>query len=394
MNLLPELLAERDELAAWRHELHAHPQTAFEEEFAAAFVAERLKAWGWHVETGWAKTGVIGLLDGQEPVGGQRRIVGLRADMDALDLDEQNDLPYKSKFPGKMHACGHDGHTTMLLAAARHLARTKNFAGTVCAIFQPAEENEGGAEVLMQEGLFEQHPLEAVYGMHNWPGLPVGRIAAMNGPVMAAFDLLEFTLTGRGSHAAMPHLSRDPIAAAGQLITTLQTVVSRSNNPLDAMVVSLTQIHGGHTWNVIPETVTIGGTVRAFSSELQDLAERRIREIAAGVASAMGVEISVRYERRYPATINTSDETGLAARAATAVVGPGGVHRDLPPSMGAEDFAFMLRHRPGCYVWLGAGAAQPGKTLHSPYYDFNDEILPIGASYWVRLAETALPVHG
>ncbi len=390
MKLVPELVADHEELTAWRRELHAHPQTAFEETFASAFVAERLEHWGWRVETGWATTGVVGVLEGRRPAHGPVKNLGLRADIDALDIDERNDVPYRSQFPGKMHACGHDGHTTMLLAAARHLARTRAFDGTVTVIFQPAEENEGGAEVMVREGLFEQHPIDEIYGLHNWPGLPVGRMAALEGPVMASFDRLEITLTGRGGHAAMPHLAHDPIVAASQLVTALQTVVSRSNNPVDALVLSIAQIDAGHTWNVLPESARLRGTVRAFRSEVQDLAEHRIRTLAAGVAQAFEMQAEVTYQRSYPATINTREPTHTARRAAAAVVGDSAVLADPAPSLGAEDFAFMLRQRPGCYIWLGAGGRLPEQALHSPRYDFNDAILPIGASYWVRLVETVL----
>ncbi len=375
------------DLAAWRHEIHAHPETAFEEKRTSDFVAARLKEFGIEVHRGLAGTGVVGTLKGSKP---GSRAIALRADMDALHIHEKNGVPYASKNEGKMHACGHDGHTTMLLGAARYLAETRNFAGTVHFVFQPAEENEGGGRVMVKEGLFEKFPVEAVYGMHNWPGMPVGKFAMRPGPMMASFDIFEITVKGKGTHAALPHLGVDPVVAAAQIATGLQTITSRNTHPLESAVVSITQIHGGDTWNVIPDEVVLRGTTRSFKAEVQDAIEASIRRIAAGIAAAMGASVDMRYERRYPPTVNSPRETEIAAAIAAEVVGEGNVDRELQPTMGSEDFAFMLQAKPGCYVFIGNGTGDKAVGLHNPHYDFNDEILPIGASYWVRLVERVL----
>jgi amidohydrolase len=375
------------DLAAWRHEIHAHPETAFEEKRTADFVASRLREFGIEVHRGLAGTGVVGTLKGSKS---GARAIALRADMDALHIHERNGVDYASQNPGKMHACGHDGHTTMLLGAARYLAETRNFAGTVHFIFQPAEENEGGGRVMVQQGLFEKFPVEAVYGMHNWPGMPAGKFALRAGPMMASFDIFEITVKGKGTHAALPHLGIDPIVAAAQIATGLQTITSRSLHPLDSAVVSVTQIHGGDTWNVIPDEVVLRGTTRSFKPELQDAIEAGIRRIAEGVATAMGATVDLRYERRYPPTVNSPAETETAAATAAEVVGETNVDRELMPTMGSEDFAFMLEAKPGAYVFIGNGSGGNGAGLHNPHYDFNDEILPIGASYWAKLVERVL----
>jgi amidohydrolase len=375
------------DLATWRHEIHAHPETAFEEERTADFVAARLREFGIEVHRGLAGTGVVGTLKGSRP---GNRAIALRADMDALHIHERNGHAYVSKNPGKMHACGHDGHTTMLLGAARYLAETRNFAGTVHFVFQPAEENEGGGRVMVAEGLFEKFPVEAVYGMHNWPGMPVGTFAMRAGPMMASFDIFEITVRGKGTHAALPHLGHDPMVAAAQIVTGLQTLISRNTHPLESAVVSVTQVHGGDTWNVIPDEAVLRGTVRTFKTELQDAIEAGIRRVAAGIASALGTSAEVRYERRYPPTVNSEKETEIAAAIAADVVGDAHVNRSLLPTMGSEDFAFMLQAKPGCYVFIGNGTGEKAVGLHNPHYDFNDEILPIGASYWARLVERTL----
>jgi amidohydrolase len=396
MNIIPPLRALHADMTSWRRELHAHPQTAFEETFASDFIASKLQAWGIELHRGFAKTGVVGLIEGRLPkmadVAGKPRLssIGLRTDIDALDVQEQNDVPHRSTFPGKMHACGHDGHTTMLLGAAKYLAETRNFSGRVCVIFQPAEENEGGGRVMVEEGLFDQFPCDAVFGMHNWPGMPLGQFGMCNGPIMAAFDVFDVRVRGQGTHAAMPHLGIDPIVAAAQIVSSLQTIASRNTNPLDQVVVSITQIHGGDTWNVIPSEVMLRGTVRTFRAATQDMAETNLKRIVAGVASALGCTSEVRYERRYPATVNTAQETEWAGAAATEVAGAANVAMNVDPCMGSEDFAFMLQERPGCYIWAGNGSADNGRVLHNPRYDFNDDLLPIGASYWVRLAERLL----
>jgi len=375
------------DMTAWRHRIHAHPETAFEERATADFVAKTLASFGIEVHRGLAGTGVVGTLTGE---GGPGPAIGLRADMDALHVEEKNSFAHRSQNPGRMHACGHDGHTAMLLGAARYLAETRNFAGTVHLIFQPAEENEGGARVMIEEGLFDRFPVEAVFGMHNWPGQPVGTIAVRPGPMMAAFDIFELVIAGRGAHAAMPHKGIDPVMAAAQVVSALQTIASRGTDPVDAVVVSVTQIHGGDTWNVIPDEVVLRGTARAFRPEVQESVEPAIRRIAEGVCQAMGARVGLRYERRYPPTVNSAAEAERAARAAAAVVGAEAVLREPTPSMGSEDFAFMLQRKPGAYVWIGNGPAPGGCGLHNPHYDFNDEILPIGASYWARLVESVL----
>ena len=392
MAVNPEIEQIRDAMQGWRRDIHAHPETAFEELRTAALVAEKLTAFGLdEVHTGIATTGVVGVLRaGPSSTGNQARSIGLRADMDALDVSEKNDFEHRSQFEGKMHACGHDGHTTMLLGAAQHLAATRRFEGTVYFIFQPAEENEGGGEAMVKAGLFERFPAEGVYGMHNWPGLEVGKMAVRAGPILAAFDLFEITVTGKGAHAAMPHLGIDPVVAASHVVTALQTIPSRTVDPLQSSVVTVTQFHGGDTWNVIPETVVLRGTGRSFAAEVRDQLEDRVTETAERIAAAFGASAEVRYMRRYPATVNSEAETETAATVASQVVGPDNLDRDPSPAMGSEDFAYMLQEKPGCYILLGNGPSEGGCTLHNPHYDFNDDALAIGASYWARLAEHCL----
>ncbi len=386
MPIINRIAGYHDEMTAWRRDIHAHPETAFEEHRTADVVAKTLESFGIAVSRGLAGTGVVGTIK----AGTSKRAIGLRADMDALHIHEKNGFAHRSQNDGRMHACGHDGHTTMLLGAAKYLAETRNFDGTVHVIFQPAEENEGGGRVMVEQGLFEKFPVEAVYGMHNWPGMPVGQFGVMPGPMMASFDIFELTVTGVGTHAAMPQRGIDPVVVAAEIIGALQTIASRSISPLDAAVVSVTQIHAGDTWNVIPEEVVLRGTTRTFKAEIQDQVEAGIRRRAEGIAAAHGCTVAMRYERRYPATVNTAAETELAADALAEVVGATNVLRDLAPTMGSEDFAFMLQAKPGCYVWIGNGPGDGGCMLHNPAYDFNDEILPIGASYWARLVERNL----
>ncbi|MAM69310.1 MAG: peptidase M20 [Rhodospirillaceae bacterium] len=376
-----------DEMTVWRRHIHQHPETAFEEHQTSDYVALRLHEFGIDVHRGLAGTGVVGTLKGNK---GDGPAIGLRADMDALDIEEANDVDYKSENPGKMHACGHDGHTTMLLGAAKYLAETKNFAGTVHFIFQPAEENEAGGRVMIEEGLFEKFPVESVYGMHNMPGIPVGEFAIRPGPIMASSDIFEITLTGIGTHAALPNLGRDAIVAGSHLISALQTLASRTVSPFDAAVISVTQMHSGDTWNVIPEQAVIRGTTRAFKEELQDHMEAEIRRLAEHTAAAFDVKADVHYERRYPPTINNADETDVTVQVARKIAGDRGVSLDKDPMMGAEDFAFMLNEKPGAYMWIGNGPREGGCMLHNPNYDFNDEVLPLGASYWAELVETRL----
>jgi amidohydrolase len=376
------------QMTAWRRHLHANPETAFEEVGTARFVAERLRAFGVdEVHEGIARTGVVGVLR----AGSGARAIGLRADLDALDMQEGTGVAWASRTPGKHHACGHDGHTAMLLGAARHLAATRAFDGTVVLIFQPAEENEGGGRVMVEEGLFERFPVEAVFGMHNIPGMQAGTFAIRPGPMMASYDIFEITITGRGAHGAMPHHGIDPITTGAELVQKLQTIVSRNVDPLEPAVVSVTKFHSGTAWNIIPNDAVIGGTVRAFSESVQAQVEQRIRELCAGTAASHGATITVRYERRYPPTVNGTAEAELCATVAASLVGPERVARDRKPAMGSEDFAWMLRARPGAYMWIGNGTgSQGGCMVHNPGYDFNDAVLPIGAAYWVRLVETAL----
>jgi amidohydrolase len=387
MPIINRIAEYQNEMTAWRRHIHKHPETAFEEHQTSDYVALRLHEFGIDVHRGLAGTGVVGTLKGGK---GDGPAIGLRADMDALDIEEKNDIDYKSEYPGKMHACGHDGHSTMLLGAAKYLSETKNFAGTVHFIFQPAEENEGGGRVMIEEGLFEKFPVESVYGMHNMPGIPVGEFAIRPGPIMASFDIFEITLTGTGAHAALPQLGRDAVVAASQLVTALQTIASRTVSPFDAAVVSVTQIHTGDTWNVIPEEAVIRGTTRAFKEEIQTHMETEIRRIADGIAATFGVTAQVHYERRYPPTINDAAETDLTAGIAREIAGNDMVSLDKDPMMGAEDFAFMLNEKPGAYMWIGNGPRDGGCMLHNPHYDFNDEVLPLGASYWAKLVETRL----
>lgn len=372
------------DMTAWRRDIHAHPETAFEERRTAEVVATKLAEFGVEVHRGLAGTGVVGTLRGDRTGG---RAIALRADLDALHIHEKTGFAHASKNEGRMHACGHDGHTTMLLGAARYLAETRNFAGTVHFVFQPAEENEGGARRMIEEGLFEKFPAEEVYGMHNWPGLPPGKFAVRPGPMMASFDIFEVVVAGKGAHAAMPHEGTDPVVIAAQLVTAFQAIVSRNTHPLESAVISVTQIHGGDTWNVIPDEVVLRGTTRTFKAEIQDLVERRMREVAESLCAAHGARMRWRYERRYPATVNAGHETETAAAVLTEIVGEENVRRDILPSMGSEDFAFMLQEKPGSYVWIGNGG---NANLHNPGYDFNDEILTLGASYWARLVERVL----
>jgi len=374
------------EMAEWRHDIHAHPETAFEEHRTADVVATKLKSFGLEVHRGLAGTGVVGTLRR----GNSKRAIGLRADMDALHIHEANTFDHASKNKGKMHACGHDGHTTMLLGAAKYLAEAGKFDGTVHFIFQPAEENEGGGRVMVEQGLFQKFPVESVYGMHNMPGLPVGKFATLTGPMMAAFDIFEISITGRGTHAAMPQAGIDPLVVASEIVLALQSIVSRTVDPQESGVVSVTQVHGGDTWNVIPNEAVIRGTARWFKPEVHALIKSGIERIAKGIASAHGASVKLRYEERYPPTVNTATETQQATKIAAEIVGADGVVTNPTPVMGSEDFAFMLQAKPGSYVWIGNGPRDGGCLLHNPSYDFNDEILPIGASYWARLVEKTL----
>ncbi|WP_420407419.1 M20 aminoacylase family protein [Hoeflea sp.] len=386
MQLVDEVVVAKDDITEWRRTLHADPELLFDVHNTAAFVADKLKSFGCdEVVTGIGRTGVVGIIHGRP--GSNGPAIGLRADMDALPINEITGAPWASRTPGKMHACGHDGHTAMLLGAARHLARTRNFDGTVAVIFQPAEEGGGGGREMVNDGMMDRFGITKVFGMHNLPGLPVGQFAIRKGPIMAATDIFDITVTGRGGHAAMPHQTVDPIVASSQIVTSLQSIASRNANPLESVVVSVTKFLGGSAYNVIPETVELAGTVRTLSAEMRDLTEARINEIAAGIAAAHGCKAEVKYLRNYPVTFNHADETDFAADVAADVAGEQGIEREQPPTMGGEDFSFMLEARPGAFIFMGNGDTA---SLHHPAYDFNDEAIPVGVSYWVRLAEKAL----
>ena len=375
------------EATAWRRDIHAHPEIQFDVQRTAASVAEKLKAFGCdEVVTGIGKTGLGGVIRGKGQ--GAGKVIGLRADMDALPMDEQTNLPYRSTNPGKMHACGHDGHTAMLLGAARYLAETRNFGGTAVVIFQPAEEGGGGGREMVQDGLMDRFGIEEVYGMHNFPGLAVGEFAIRAGPVMAAADRIAIEIEGVGGHAARPHLAIDPILVGAQIVSQLQSIVARNVDPIDSAVVSITAFQGGNTDNVIPRTVRLRGTGRSFRPETRDLLENRVRAIVEGTAQAYGAKVTLTYRRDYPVTRNHERQTAFAASVAAEVAGADRVNVDAAPLMGAEDFSYMLEARPGAFIFVGNGDSA---GLHNPAYDFNDEAIPVGSSYWARLVETALP---
>ena len=380
------------ELTSVRRDIHAHPELSFQEDRTSALVADKLTAWGIEVHRGLAKTGIVGVIPGKKRTSG--RGIGLRADMDCLPMHEKNSFEHKSKNEGRMHACGHDGHTTMLLGAARYLAETRNFDGTAYLIFQPAEEGGGGGEVMVKEGLFERFPANEVYALHNWPGLPPGKMAVRAGPVMAATDEVQITVHGRGGHGAMPHLAVDPVLAAAHIITALQSIASRNVSPIEAVVVSICSMATSQVgvFNVIPDHVKLVGTVRSFQAETRDLAERRVREIVTKTAEALGASAEVTYARGYPATVNSAREAQFAAQVGKRLFGADNVITEHEPTMGGEDFSFLLQERPGAYVFLGQGGAQGGCLLHNPNYDFNDEVIPLGAGYLAALVEEALPL--
>ncbi|HLF09713.1 MAG TPA: M20 aminoacylase family protein [Gammaproteobacteria bacterium] len=388
MRTIPQIESYRDELTAWRRDLHAHPELAYEEQRTAGLVAERLGQFGLQVHQGLAKTGVVGTLSN-----GEGAAVGLRADMDALPLLETNEFAHRSRFAGKMHACGHDGHTVMLLAAARYLAAHRHFKGTIHFIFQPAEEAAGGAKVMLEDGLFERFPVDSVFGMHNWPGVAAGSFAMRAGPMMASLDRFDIRIVGKGAHGALPHQGIDPVLVSAHLVTALQSIVSRNVDPLRSAVVSVTKIHGGDAYNIIPERVELGGGIRCFEPDVRVVVKARLAEIATGVAGAYGARAEVQFGTAYPAVINTPAATNLAVRVAADIVGRECVTADFEPVLTSEDFAFMLEKRPGCYVLIGNGAGEGGCGIHNPGYDFNDQILTLGATYWVRLAEAFLSSH-
>jgi hippurate hydrolase len=386
--MIKEIKLLHDEMTEWRRDIHQHPELKFEENRTSDLVAAKLEEFGIEIHRGLAKTGVVGTIrNGDGPS------IGLRADMDALPLEEKNTFKHASSNPGKMHACGHDGHTAMLLGAAKHLAASKNFKGTVNLIFQPAEEGGGGGELMIKEGLFEMFPVDSVYGLHNWPGMPAGTFGVGSGPFMAAADMFDLTINGRGGHAALPDQCIDPIVVASQVVSALQTITSRNTHPVDSVVISVTQIHAGDAYNVIPDSVRMRGTVRTFQTETRDKIPSSMLRVAEGVSAAYGATCELNYMSGYPATINSVPETEISAKAVVDLLGEDKIIRNPTPCMGAEDFSYMLEARPGCYVWLGIGPGkgEAGCMLHSSRYDFNDDVLTTGASYWVKLVENELP---
>ena len=392
--LFEQLSALHPELTAFRRDLHAHPELGFEEVRTAARVADALRVCGVdEVHTGIAKTGVVGVIRGRGAAAGGGRAIGLRADMDALPMKEENDFSWRSSRGGLMHGCGHDGHTTMLVGAARALAATRQFSGTVVLIFQPGEEGFAGAKAMIDDGLFERFPVDSVYAMHNWPSLPPGTIGINPGPMMAAADRIEITINGRGGHGAHPYMTIDPVLVAAHIITAAQSLVSRNVHPLDSAVVSLCAMQAGDlgAFSVIPRQARLVGTVRTFKREVQDMLEERLGRLVEAVAVGFGATATLDYRRSYPATINTAREAQFAGDVAASLVGEAKVIRELPPSMGAEDFSFMLQTRPGAYLRLGQGG-EGGCFLHSPRFDFNDEVLPLGAALFASLAEQAMPL--
>ena len=400
MNLIEPILAQAAAITQLRRDIHAHPELCFEEVRTADLVAAKLTEWGIPIHRGLGTTGVVGIVHGRDG-GKSGRAIGLRADMDALPMTEFNTFAHASQHHGKMHACGHDGHTAMLLAAAQHFSKNRNFDGTVYLIFQPAEEGGGGAREMIKDGLFEQFPMEAVFGMHNWPGMDVGKLAVSSGPVMASSNEFHITIHGKGGHAALPHNGVDPVPIACQIVQGFQTILTRNKKPIDGGVLSVTMIHAGEATNVIPDSCEIQGTVRTFTFEVLDLIERRMKEIAEGVSAAFGASCDFRFQRNYPPTINTPYEADFCRRVMADIVGPDNA---LPqePTMGSEDFSYMLLEKPGAYCFIANGdGAHRGRyeggghdagpcTLHNPHYDFNDELIPLGGTYWVRLAEAWL----
>ena len=392
MKLIDSIVTQAAGIAAVRREIHAHPELCFQEVRTADLVAAKLTEWGIPIHRGLGTTGVVGIVKGRDG-GACGRAVGLRADMDALPMQEFNTFAHASKHAGKMHACGHDGHTAMLLAAAQHFAKHRDFDGTVYLIFQPAEEGGGGAREMIKEGLFEQFPMQAVFGMHNWPGAAVGTFAVSPGPVMASSNEFKITIRGKGSHAALPHNGIDPVPVACQMVQAFQTIISRNKKPVDAGVISVTMIHAGEATNVVPDSCELQGTVRTFTLEVLDLIENRMEEIARHTCAAFDAECEFEFVRNYPPTVNSAAEADFARQVMAGIVGEANVQVQ-EPTMGAEDFAYMLQAKPGAYCFIANGDGAHREmghgggpcTLHNPSYDFNDDLIPLGATYWVELA--------
>jgi amidohydrolase len=390
MKPIDSILADAAAIAALRRDIHAHPELCFQEQRTSDLIAKALTDWGIPVERGLGTTGVVGIVRN----GSSGRAVGLRADIDALPMTEHNKFEHASRHAGRMHACGHDGHTAMLLGAAKHLARQRDFDGTVYLVFQPAEEGGGGAREMIKDGLFERFPMEAMFGAHNWPGLPVGHFALRSGPAFASSNEFKITLRGKGSHGAMPHLGLDPVPAACQMVQAFQTILTRNKRPIDTGVISVTMIHAGEATNVVPDSCVLEGTVRTFTTEVLDLIERRMKTISEATCEAFELQCEFEFQRNYPPTINHEAETSFVRQVLAEMAGPDAVH-DFEPTMGAEDFSYFLQHKPGCYFLIGNGdgAHRAGGhgmgpcMLHNPSYDFNDDLIPLGATMWVRLAE-------
>jgi len=395
MKISNEIINVIPEVKDWRHDLHAHPELGYEEEWTSNFVSEKLESFGIEVHRGLGKTGVVGVLKGinVNQGGGGNKAIGLRADMDALPMTEENDLSYKSKFDGRMHACGHDGHTAMLLGAAKVLSLKRDFDGTVYFIFQPAEEGGGGGLAMIEDGMFEHFPMDSVWGMHNWPGMEEGTVAIHKGSVMAAADRFEVTVNGSGGHAAMPQATNDPVLATTAIVQALQQIVSRKQSPLDAVVVSVTQINAGSGFNIIPQKVDFIGTIRTINSDTRISVHKQFTDICEATALAYGCVAEVSVIKGYPVTVNHVEESDKAIEIASGLFGAESVKTNLPPSMGAEDFAYMLEKKPGSYIWLGAGEGRSGCMLHNTKYDFNDNVLPLGISYWKELVKSELPLR-
>ena len=393
MKIISELREKQQVLSSWRQHLHQYPEIAYEETMTSDFVAKKLESFGLEVHRGLGQTGVIGVIHGQDKEDADAPAIGLRADMDALPMEEQTNLAYASKQSNRMHACGHDGHTTMLLGAAEYLAKNQHFRGKVYCIFQPAEEGgNAGAQAMINDGLFDRFRMDSVWGMHNWPGLETGRAVAHIGPAMAGADTFILTVKGSGGHAAMPHQTHDPIVAVGMITVALQALVSRNLDPFDQAVISLTKLDAGSAFNVIPDKATIGGTLRTMRADTRQEMQTKIENVAKTTARVTGCEVSMEFRPGYPPTVNHEKDAVFARKIIAEVLGPEGVETEISPAMVAEDFSYMLQQKEGAYIWLGVGKNH--QNLHSPLYDFNDDILPIGASLWVRMVETKLSPHG
>ena len=387
MPIVNRVAALSDEMAAWRHDFHENPELLYDVQRTAGIVADKLREFGCdEVVTGIGRTGVVGVIRGRAQTSG--KVIGMRADMDALSMTEITGLPHASRVPGKMHACGHDGHTAMLLGAAKYLCETRNFDGTAVVIFQPAEEGGAGGKAMVEDGLMERWRIQEVYGMHNMPGLPVRQFALRSGPLLAASDGIRIEITGKGGHAARPHQCIDPILVGSHVVTQLHSIVSRNLDPLDAGVISICMFHAGEALNVIPQTAVLEGTARSLTPKVRDLIERRILEVARATAELHGAVATATYERKYPVTNNHARQSEFAAAVAAQIAGSDKVDSDIDPVMGGEDFSFMLEARPGAFIFIGNGESA---GLHHPKYDFNDDVIPSGISYWARLAETAMP---